>query len=214
VGEHQGAIMNLVDSHAEPAQRAMLAIVREQPDATLGTLRKLAAPAHHDVRAADVDLKRLGAVLATAYEREFRDFASLLLLENLGPRTLQALALIAEVVHGTSTRFSDPARFSFALGGKDRHPFPVPLKTYDESISVLRRSLDAAKLGDTEKLQGFARLDSFVRTVEQNCATEVDLAAAVAHENAISRELGGRSVFDDRGLRRSGGRAPRQMTLF
>jgi len=214
VGEHQGTIMNLVDSHAEAAQQAMLAIVHEQPDATLGEWRKLVAPAHHDVRAPDVDLKRLGAVLAAAYEREFRDFASLLLLENLGPRTLEALALIAEVVHGTCTRFSDPARFSFALGGKDRHPFPVPLKTYDESISVLRRSLDAAKVGDAEKLQGFARLDRFVRAVEQNCATEVDLAEAVAHENAISRELGGRSVFDDRGPRRSGKREPRQMTLF
>jgi hypothetical protein len=214
VGEHQGAIVNLVDSQAAAAQQAMLAIVREQPDATLGEWRKLVAPAHHDVRAADVDLKRLGAVLAAAYEREFRDFASLLLLENLGPRTLQALALIAEVVHGTCTRFSDPARFSFALGGKDRHPFPVPLKTYDESISVLRRSLDAAKVGDTEKLGGFARLDRFVRAVEQNCATEVDFAAAIAHENAISRELGGRSVFDDRKPRRSGKREPRQMTLF
>jgi hypothetical protein len=214
VGEHQGTIMNLVDSHAEAAQQAMLAIVREQPDATLGELRKLVAPAHHDVRAPDVDLKRLGAVLAAAYEREFRDFASLLLLENLGPRTLEALALIAEVVHGTCTRFSDPARFSFALGGKDRHPFPVPLKTYDESISVLRRSLDAAKVGDTEKLQGFARLDRFVRAVEQNCATEVDLAEAVAHENAISRELGGRSVFDDRKPRRTGTREPRQLSLF
>jgi hypothetical protein len=208
VGEHQGTIMNLVDSQAEAAQRAMLAMVRGQPDATLGELRKLVAPAHHDVRAADVDLKRLGAVLAAAYEREFRDFASLLLMEKLGPRTLQALALIAEVVHGTATRFSDPARFSFALGGKDRHPFPVPLKTYDESISVLRGSLDAAKLGDAEKLQGFARLDRFVRAVEQNCATEVDFAAALAHEHAISRELGGRSVFDDRK------REPRQLSLF
>ena len=97
------------------------------------------------MRAEDVDLKRLGAVLASAYERELRDFASLLLLENLGPRTLQSLALVAEVVHGTPTRFSDPARFSFAHGGKDGHPFPVPLKTYDESIDVLRRSLDAAR---------------------------------------------------------------------
>ena len=89
-------------------------------------------------------------------------------------RTLQALAPIAEVVHGTPTRFSNPARFSFALGGKDRHPFPVPLKTYDEPISVLRRSLDAAKLGDDDNLQGFARLDRFVRTVEQDTATKVD----------------------------------------
>src|SRR6185369_959019 len=99
-------------------------------------------------RAPDVDLKRLGAVLGVAYEREFRDFASLLLLENLGPRTLQSLALVAEVIHGTPSRFSDPARFSFAHGGKDGHPFPVPLKIYDESIGVLRRALDGAKVGD------------------------------------------------------------------
>ena len=81
-------------------------------------------------------------------------------MEKLGPRTLQTLALVAEVVHGRPSRFSDPARFSFALGGKDGHPFPVPLKTYDESIDVLRRSLDAARLGDTEKLEGFARLNA------------------------------------------------------
>src|SRR5262249_17033107 len=135
VGEPAGEIVNLVDSQAKPAQDAMLAIVRERPDATLAEARRLSMPRRHDVRAEDVDLKRLGAILAVAYEREFRDFASLLLLENLGPRTLQSLALIAEVVHGAHSRFSDPARFSFALGGKDRHPFPVPLKTYDESIS-------------------------------------------------------------------------------
>ena len=142
-------------------------------------------------------------MLATACEREFRDFASLLLLENLGPRTLQSLALIAEVVHGTPTRFSDPARFSFALGGKDGRPFPVPLKTYDESISVLRRSLDAAKLGDGDKLDGFARLDRFVRVVEQQCAPEADLQAVVARQRAISPELGGRSVFDKLGIQGS-----------
>src|SRR5437868_9805740 len=162
VGEHQGTIMNLVDSRAKSAQEALLEIASEKPDGTLSTAHKLVAPRHHEVRAENVDLKRLGAVLAVAYEREFRDFASLLLLEKLGPRTLQSLALIAEVVHGTPTRFSDPARFSFALGGKDRHPFPVPLKAYDESISVLRNSLDAAKLGDPDKLDGFKRLDRFV----------------------------------------------------
>jgi hypothetical protein len=140
VGEHQGAIMNLVDVQAGPAQEALLAIAHEHPERTLRELRNWTAPVHHDVRAENVDLKRLGAVLAVAYERELRDFASLLLVENLGPRTLQTLALIAEVVHGAPTRFSDPARFSFALGGKDGHPFPVPLKTYDESISVLRRA--------------------------------------------------------------------------
>ena len=109
-------------------------------------------------------------MLAVAYERPLHDFAELLLVENLGPRTLQTLALVAEVVHGTPSRFTDPARFSFALGGKDGHPFPVPLKTYDESIAVLRRSLDAAKLDGPAKKDGFARLDRFVRVVERNAA--------------------------------------------
>jgi hypothetical protein len=208
-GEHQGTIVNLVDHQAKPAQNAMLEVVRQSPDATLAEWRKWTGPRHHDVRAEDVDPKRLGAVLAVAYEREFRDFASLLLLENLGPRTLQSLALIAEVVHGTPVRFSDPARFSFALGGKDRHPFPVPLKTYDESISVLRQSLDHAKVGDTEKIDGFRRLEKFVRMVERQCEPEADLPAVIRHENVISASLGGRSVFDDR--KRKG---PRQLGLF
>src|SRR6185436_6453957 len=155
VGEHAGVIRNLVDHGAKPAQEAMLAITREDPFRTLSVARRvyssagarLAMPAHHDVRAGDVDLTRLGAVLAIAHERELKDFADLLLVEKLGARTLQSLALVAEVIHGTPTRFSDPARFSFAHGGKDGHPFPVPLKTYDESIAVLRRSLDAARVG-------------------------------------------------------------------
>ena len=153
-------------------------------------------PAHHDVRAADVDLKRLGAVLAVAHEQDLRDFASLLLVEGLGPRTLQSLALIAEVVHGAPSRFTDPARFSFAHGGKDGHPFPVPLKTYDESLGVLRRALDAARLGHTEKLEGFRRLDRLSRAVEEERDPMADFTASVAHERAISPSLGGRTVFD------------------
>jgi uncharacterized protein len=213
-GEHLGTIMNLVDAKAKDAQSAMLAIAKENPDTTLHTARRLLVPGHHDVRAQDVDLKRLGAVLALAYEREFRDFASLLLLENLGPRTLQSLALIAEVVHGAPTRFSDPARFSFALGGKDRHPFPVPLKTYDESISVLRVSLDAARVGDKEKLDGFRRLEGFVRTIEEHYDPRADFNAAVSHEKSISRDLGGRSVFDDANNRRHGRAKSKQLSLF
>jgi hypothetical protein len=134
VGEQEGTILNLVDRRAKPAQDALLEIAAEHPDKTIREVQKLSLPKHHDVRVENVDLKRLGAVLAVSYERQLHDFASLLLLEKLGPRTLQSLALIAEVVHGAPTRFSDPARFSFALGGKDRHPFPVPLKTYDESL--------------------------------------------------------------------------------
>ena len=196
VGEPAGLIQNLVDRSAGPAQQAMLEIVRESPQKVVAEARHLTMPARHDVRAADVDLTRLGAVLATAHTRELHDFASLLLVENLGPRTLQSLALVAEVVHGTPTRFADPARFSFAHGGKDGHPFPVPLKTYDETIGVLRRSLDAAKVGDADRADGLKRLDRFVRAVERRLAPTAAFDDAVAHERAISMDLGGRTVFD------------------
>ena len=197
VGEPAGVIRNLVDHGAQPAQTAMLDVVRTPPETTLREIRTLVMPRHHDVRAEDVDLKRLGAVLAVAHERELGDFASLLLVENLGPRTLQSLALVAEVVHGTPTRFQDPARFSFAHGGKDGHPFPVPLKTYDHTIAVLRRSLDAAKIGHTDRAGGMRRLDGFVRAIERQAAPEAVFDAALEHERAISPSLGGRTVFDD-----------------
>ena len=197
VGEPEGTILNLVDHRAKPAQNALIEIAAEHPDKMIQEFRKLTMPGHHDVRAENVDLKRLGAVLATSYERQLRDFASLLLVENLGPRTLQSLALIAEVVHGTPTRFSDPARFSFALGGKDRHPFPVPLKTYDESLSILRRSLDRAKVGDTEKIDGLKRLNGFVQAVERQYEPEAHFDRIVEHEHRISPSLNGRSAFDD-----------------
>jgi hypothetical protein len=215
VGESviEGSIMNLVDSRAKAAQAALLEITRESPERTLREVPRLTMPSHHDVREKDVDVKRLGAVLAVAHERELRDFANLLLLENLGPRTLQSLALIAEVVHGTPTRFADPARFSFAHGGKDGHPFPVPLKTYDESLSVLRRALQQAKVGHTEKLSGFDRLDRFTRMVEKQAQPEAAVQAVIAHERAISKSLDGRTVFDD-GKSRQIRKHAQQLNLF
>lgn len=209
----EGSIMNLVDSRAKAAQSALLEITRENPERILREVPRLTMPVHHDVREKDIDMKRLGAVLAVAYEKQLRDFANLLLLENLGPRTLQSLALIAEVVHGTPTRFADPARFSFAHGGKDGHPFPVPLKTYDESLSVLRRALQQAKVGHSEKLSGFSRLDRFTRMVETQGRPDADFQAALAHERAISPSLDGRTVFDDRKLKKKSGNAG-QMNLF
>ena len=194
VGEHQGTIMNLVAAAAAPAHQSLLKVVQTRPEATLTEIRKLTMPMHHDVRASNVDLKRLGAVLAVAYEREFHDFASLLLLEKLGPRTLQSLALVAEVVHGTPTRFSDPARFSFALGGKDGHPFPVPLKTYDETIHLLRRSLEAAKVGNTDRTDGLRRLDRFVQAVGRSKAPDANFAETIARERQISSSLDGRTA--------------------
>jgi hypothetical protein len=203
VGEPQGEILNLVDARARKAQSTLLAITKEPVTSTLNEARKLIMPVHHDVRAKDVDLKRLGAVLAVAHEQDLRDFASLLLIEGLGSRTLQSLALIAEVVHGEPARFSDPARFSFAHGGKDGHPFPVPLKTYDESLAVLRRSLDAARLGYTEKLEGFLRLDRLTRSVEEMREPHADFNATIQHERSISTSFGGRTVFDDRTRKKS-----------
>jgi uncharacterized protein len=212
VGAHQGTIMNLVDGNAKPAQNAMLTMAQQQPDKTLGEIRHLRMLAHHDVRAQDVDLKRLGAVLAVAYERDLHNFAELLLLEKLGPRTLQSLALVAEVIHGVPTRFDDPARFSFAHGGKDGHPFPVPLKTYDESVNFLRSALDRAKRVTIptsrdsdqinldfgkEKLQALRRLERFTRSVEKRMTPEADFDAIMKHEHSISASLDGRTVFDD-----------------
>jgi uncharacterized protein len=213
VGKPQGMILNLVDARAEKAQQAVLTIAREPIENSLNDARKLTMPAHHEVRAKDIDLKRLGAVLAVAHQQDLRDFASLLLLEGLGPRTLQSLALIAEVVHGAPSRFSDPARFSFAHGGKDGHPFPVPLKTYDESLAVLRRSLAAARLGHSEKVDGFKRLDRLTRTVERDRHPVADFDAAMAHEQSISSSLGGRTVFDDKPSGRRPNSSP-QLRLF
>jgi uncharacterized protein len=211
----EGSIMNLVDSRARAAQAALLEITRENPERILREIPRLIMPAHHDVREKDIDVKRLGAVLAVAYERQLRDFTNLLLLENLGPRTLQSLALIAEVVHGTPTRFADPARFSFAHGGKDGHPFPVPLKTYDESLSVLRRALQQAKVGHTEKLNGFSRLDRFTSMIETQGRPDADFQAALAHERQISPSLDGRTVFDDRKpSAKTAGAKHKQLKLF
>ena len=197
-GENQGTIMNLVDAKAGKAQSAMLEMAHERPDKTLIEARHLRMPALHEVHAKDVDLKRLGAVLAVAYEQGLKDFADLLLLEKLGPRTLQSLALVAEVVHGAPSRFNDPARFAFAHGGKDGHPHPVPLKTYDESLNFLRSSLDAAKVGHSEKLDGFRRLERFVNSVERTLKPRANFDELIQHEHLISPSLNGRTVFDNK----------------
>jgi hypothetical protein len=210
VGESQGEIMNLTDHLAAPARDAMLRITADAPDRTLRQIRHLQMPTHHEVRRENVDLKRLGSVLALAHDTELKSFADLLLVENLGPRTLQTLAMVAEVIHGAPTRFSDPARYSFALGGKDGHPFPVPLKTYDQTIDVLRRGLDSAKLDGKEKLDGFRRLNRFVEHVERRTETRVDFDRLIAHEKAISPSLGGRTVMDDR----KQAKQPAQLKLF
>lgn len=158
--------------------------------------RNLVMPSHHEIRAEDVDLKRLGAVLATAYESENTDFESLLLTPGLGPRTLQSLTLVSEVIYGTPSRFTDPARFSFAHGGKDGHPFPVTTKIYDESIRILGESIEESKMGYSEKSECLYRLEKTARYVEKNCEPEADFDALIAHEREHSKEWGGRTCHD------------------
>jgi hypothetical protein len=151
-------------------------------------------PDHHDVRAEDVVTRRLHAALAAAIEQGPKDFSDLLLVPGVGARTVRTLAMVAEVVHGAPCRFSDPARFSLALGGKDRHPFPVPTKVYDETIRVLKAAVEGAKLGREEALGAIQRLDDQARRLERT-AEGPSVEAYVAQERAMSPAYGGRSVF-------------------
>jgi uncharacterized protein len=210
-GHAQGNIINLTDRRAEASREKQLELLATLgPDGItreLGEIKSLNAepspqpslpflvmPAHHDVRPADVHLRRLYGALAAAAERGPADFPDLLLTPGVGARTVQALALVAEVVHGAPCRFSDPARFSLAHGGKDRHPFPVPTKVYDETIRVLKSAVAKAKLGQDEQLAALQRLDRESRRLE--CVTEgPPLRQIISEEFAQSPAYGGRSVF-------------------
>lgn len=203
-GENVGEILNLSDSRAENARGSIIDFLSLHPDKQQHEMelvfrdRHLDMPAHHDVRPKDVDSKRLGAVLAAAYDKRFKEFTDALLLQGLGPRTIQALALVSEVIYGAASHFSDPARFSFAHGGKDGHPAPVPLKVYDKSISVLKNAVNSAKLGNSDRLGALRKLDMLVRQIEEEYDPRADVKKLIAHERRIAPMHGGRTVFDDR----------------
>ncbi len=209
-GENEGLILNLTDRHAKSTRERILSFTKENPDRMISEIknimkhensiyeinrqRTITMSAHHDVKAEDVNLKRLGAVLATAYEAEPKDFESLLLTQGLGPRTIQSLTLVSEIIYGTPSRFEDPARFSFAHGGKDGHPFPVPLKVYDESIRVLHESIARSKLGYKDKSECIKRLHKTALEIERNCSPEADFEKTIQHEKKHSKEWGGKTV--------------------
>jgi hypothetical protein len=207
-GPSQGDIINLTDHRAGQSRSAQLEllatlgpdrIVREvvalteEPSAQLA-LPHLVMPEHHDVRSSDVFTRRLHGTLAAASERGPIDFPELLLTPGVGARTVQSLAMVAEVVHGAPYRFADPARFSMAHGGKDRHPYPVPIKIYDETIRVLKSAVQKAKLGHSEEMQALKRLDDQARHLERS-ASGPSLEAFIATERSRSGPLDGRSVF-------------------
>jgi hypothetical protein len=215
-GHGQGEIINLTDTRAAASRGAQLDLLRalapeaiareyasicaggqpaEPPDAgAQPMLPHLVLPDHHDVRAEDVVARRLHGGFAAAAERGPADFADLLTIPGVGARTVRALALVAEVMHGAPCRFTDPARFSFAHGGKDRHPFPVPLHVYDQTIGVLKAAVQNAKLGREEQLEALRRLDAQARKLERE-ATEPSVEAVITDERRASHQYGGYSVF-------------------
>ena len=196
-GLNQGSILNMAAKEAAPARSAMLAMGTENPSHLLAEVQKLVLPGHHYVTAKDVDLKRLGAMLWLTHEKRPADFEELLLLEGMGPRTLQSMALVSEVIYGTPSRFKDPARFSFAHGGKDGHPFPVPLKVYDETLSVLAKAIEKAKIGQTDKLQAVRQLSEISRQAEKDFIPNDNFDEVLERERNASWKYGGKTVFGD-----------------
>ena len=194
-GFQSGDILNLVDKEAAPTREGILSISKESPAILLPEIQQLILPAHHDVRAKDVDLKRLGAMLWLTHEKKPADFEELLLLEGMGPRTLQSMALVSEVIHGTTTRFKDPARFAFAHGGKDGHPFPVPIRVYDETISTLQHAIQKAKIGQSDKLQAIKKLTELAQKAEDNFTPNNNFEQLIEKERNESWRYGGRTVM-------------------
>jgi uncharacterized protein len=194
-GANQGEILNLADRQASPARNAVLSLTREKPETMMQDVQQLVLPSHHDVRTEDVDLRRLGAILWLAHDRQPSDFEELLLLEGVGPRTLQSLALVSEVIHGTPSRFRDPARFAFAHGGKDGHPFPVPVSVYDETIGILQTAVHKAKIGQSDKLEAIRQLSVMAQRSEKDFSPSGGLEDWIEKERRDSWKYNGRTVF-------------------
>lgn len=195
-GKNQGLILNLTDKLASPTKDGILELTKEDPSKLMHDV-SLILPSHHEVRSEDVNLKRLGAALILAHETNIADMESLLLLEGVGPRTVQSLTLVSEVIHGTPSRFSDPARFSFAHGGKDGHPHPVPITVYDETIEIFDKAIHHAKLGDKEKSDALRNLSKISQEIEKGYTPGNYFDKLVKYERDNSYKYGGKTVFGD-----------------
>jgi hypothetical protein len=219
-GEPRGTIINLADARAARSRSAQLELLARGPDRVLAALKSrapaperakpapaqqtlpyllpdelphLQLPAHHELREEDVVTRRLRGTLAAAADRGPADFVELLLCPGVGARTVEALAHVAEVIHGAPCRFSDPGRFSLAHGGKDGHPFPVPLRVYDQTIHVLRQAVDGAKLGNDERLSAIRELDRQARLLER-VVSEPSFDSYIERERGASRAFDGKTV--------------------
>jgi hypothetical protein len=190
-----------------------LSITKEEPEKMIREFQHLVMPSHHEVHASDLNLKRLGTALWLAHEQEINNFEELLLLQGVGPRTIQSLTLVSEVIHGTASRFNDPARFSFAHGGKDGNPFPVPTKIYDETIGILQTAVNKAKLGFSDKQDAIRKLHEIAIRKEKDFIASDGFNDLVQKENDNSWKYGGKTVFGN-AKPSQGGNLGIQLKLF
>lgn len=193
-GENQGEIINLVDKQAKPIQNTLIEMVNHNPDKMIDEIKKLVMPMHDNIKAKDVDIKRLGSILWLAQESQITNFEDILLLKGLGPRTLQSLTLVSEIIHGTPARFSDPARFSFAHGGKRGTPFPVPTLVYDQTIQMLTNSVEKSKIGDSDKATAIKKLSILAQKAEQNFIPNRNIEELILREKRDAWKYGGKTI--------------------
>lgn len=156
-----GEVLNLVAAESGDARDVSTSVSRERPEKVISDIDRMQSldlPARHEVLVSDINPQRLRSILLSTYQRQPEDFERLLGMRGVGPKTIRALALVSELVHGAEASRKDPARYSFAHGGKDGHPYPVDRETYDLSIEFLSRALTQARLGRTEKIKAFRRL--------------------------------------------------------
>jgi uncharacterized protein len=212
IGINQGAILNMTAVEAGGARQRIINLTHEKPELMMQEIQQLIMPGHHDVRSEDVDIKRLGTVLWLAHDKQPKDFEELLLLEGVGPRTMQSLALVSEVIHGTPSRFKDPARFSFAHGGKDGHPFPVPVRVYDETISTLQTAVEKAKIDNSDKQLAIKKLHEIATRAEKDFIPQDNLQEVIQKERDESWKYGGKTVFGD--AKPPAGKKGQQLRLF
>jgi hypothetical protein len=204
-GMEQQRVLNLTDKGADMLRSHMVNLTKEQPKIVAEAVREAELPNRHDVRKEDINMNRLASVLDLAYNRDIEKFEDLVDLKGVGPRTLKALAMASEVIHGDATRFDDPARFAFAVGGKDGRPHPVDTKALDETVDMLHNAVDRAKLGDKEKSKALKRLHQVAKAGESK-GTPIDfLNDLIDHEWNHAEKNGGKTFMGNvvKGLTRS-----------
>ena len=197
VGEKGQPVLNLTDSKADMLRTNMVGLTKEKPSEVIGHYKDIVMPNRHDVREEDVNMTRLGSVLNMAYNSDIENFEDLIMMKGVGPRTLKSLAMVSEVVHGDASRFEDPARFSFAIGGKDGRPHPIDTKAMDETIDMLQTSVDKSKLGDKDKSRAIKRLHRACVENEKGASPISFLEDLIEYEWDHAEKNGGKTFMGD-----------------